>query len=296
MTIPEPASALWTAIKQVSNSWPPDSEEVAGRLTDAWGRMSTTVSHAATGVSQAGAAAGAAWQDQAGGALDTSVGTHARQLGQLAQGGQRVAAAAAGYAKQLVAVKNKITDTVRANETLYNLLSFPPLTGFRDQLVSTLAGRLRQMVEGAAAHPGEILAPGPLPIHEDTLGICVGFGVSSPLASVNDTFCLIHAPNDGWALTNSYAGGVGPAGKGLDAFAGIGVQASDGQNVGDQGGPFTHLEGSAGDGIAVGGSFDYGKTDDGRDVHTGTVLVGGGAGVGGAAGGSNTTVIPLGGG
>ncbi len=89
------------------------------------------------------------------------------------------------------------------------------------------------------------------------------------------------------------AGKGGKAGKfGESAVVGVTVGHHNGDPV-DTGGPFTHVEGSVGEGVAVSGQHYWGKSADGsREVHGTSFTVGLGEGISGGGGGSSTAVTP----
>jgi len=158
MGLPEPAGPLWTEVKGVYDPWPPDDEQSAIDLGLAWQQAATTARRAAEQSVTAGANAYAAWQDGAGQLLDGTIRAYGEQVGLLGQGMQLHGGAVQRYGEQVRSVKQTIQSVISTYQPYYDLLSNPAFgaagRAMRDWLVQNVAGRLRDMVLGAADQLG----------------------------------------------------------------------------------------------------------------------------------------------
>lgn len=155
MAIQEPSSPLWTAVKAVYDSSPPDLEEVATQAGDGW-RGGVDVLHGgATQSTAAATGAQQAWMDPQGTTFAGDVTAQADVMGEI-QGQMLLAAARADtYAQQLVSAKSTIVSTIATYEPIYALLG-NPLFGdlgrwLQVQLATSIGDNLRDMIAEAAA-------------------------------------------------------------------------------------------------------------------------------------------------
>lgn len=158
MGLPEPAGPLWTEVKGVYDPWPPDDEQAALDLGAAWQQAAATARMAAEQSVTAGGNAYAAWQDEAGRLLLDHTRAYGEQVGVLEQGMLMHGGAAQRYGEQVRSVKETIQSVVSTYQPYYDLLSNPAFgdagRAMRDWLVQNVAGRLRDMVLGAANQLG----------------------------------------------------------------------------------------------------------------------------------------------
>jgi hypothetical protein len=165
----EPSSPLWTAVKAIDDTWPPDDEVVARDLGTALGRGADTVAQGAHATSRAGADAVASWRDAAGEKFGGRVDKFALSAGQVDQSMRNVAAHAERYGRELESAKTAITSTIAANERTHAQLANPMLgaTGptLRQAHASRITTDLRKMVnqKAAAIGPAKSGVPGPPP-------------------------------------------------------------------------------------------------------------------------------------
>ncbi|MFC4858804.1 hypothetical protein [Actinophytocola glycyrrhizae] len=166
MGLPEPVGLLWTEVKGVHDPWPPDDEQAALDLGAAWQQAAATAHTAAEQAVTAGGNAHAAWQDGAGRLLDGTIRAYGEQVVLLEQGMLMHGDAARRYGEQVRSVKQTIASVISTYQPYYDLLSNPAFgeagRAMRDWLVQNVAGRLRDMVLGAAGQLGPRLsASGP---------------------------------------------------------------------------------------------------------------------------------------
>ncbi|NKE61191.1 hypothetical protein FXN61_32225 [Lentzea sp. PSKA42] len=155
MGIPEPSSPLWTAVKAIDNTWPPDDEVVAINLGGAWGRGADTMVLGARATGNAGADAVASWQDTAGGMFGQRVDGFTRAVSRLDLSMRDLATRAEHYGREVESTKTTITSTIAANENTYALLGNPLLgalgPALQNAFATMVAGELRSMVDAKAA-------------------------------------------------------------------------------------------------------------------------------------------------
>jgi hypothetical protein len=171
MSIPEPSSPLWAAVKAVYDSWPPDDETVAQQLGDSWRRGVDEWARAATGTADAGTAAHAVWMDSVGASFNGRLGEASQTMDELQQQMQTVGVRGDRYAQALVAAKTAITSNIAANEANYALLGSPLFgamgpalqQGFATQIAHNLKAMIAE--RAAALSSGEVpMAPKPVPV------------------------------------------------------------------------------------------------------------------------------------
>ncbi|MFI7676894.1 hypothetical protein [Actinophytocola sp. NPDC049390] len=145
-------------MKGVYDPWPPDDEQAALDLGLAWEQAATTARRAGEQSVAAGGNAYAAWQDDAGQLLDAHTRAYGEQVGVLDQGMLMHRDAARRYGEQVRSVKETIQSVISTYQPFYDLLSNPRFgeagRAMRDWLVQDVAGRLRDMVLGAADQLG----------------------------------------------------------------------------------------------------------------------------------------------
>lgn len=150
MGIAEPSSPLWTAVKAVHDSWPPDDETVAANLATAWRRGGDLVNKGAGDASRVGGELRTHWYDNAGTAFSGRIDEVAAATAQVA--GRMLTFEARGrhYADQLTAAKTSIIDTISANEEMYAFLGNPVFGAlgaeFQRWFASSIANDLRDMI------------------------------------------------------------------------------------------------------------------------------------------------------
>lgn len=155
MGVPEPTGPLWTAVKAVHDSWPPDDEVDASDVAAAWRRGGDTVVQDASDTARAGGVAQAAWRDPAGADFHGRVGDFAAGASRLHQQMGSLAARGEHYGRELTSAKNTITTTVARNENTYALLGNPLLgaagPAMRNVFATEIATSLRDMIAEKAA-------------------------------------------------------------------------------------------------------------------------------------------------
>jgi hypothetical protein len=118
MALPEPDNPLYAAVKAIANPWPPDDEDVAQQLAQAW----------------------------------TTAGKAAQQVG-TQQATTGLAGKASAYAQTLTQVKQAITQAVNQALPAYVQAGNPLITNgaqVRQQIVTQLAAKLTALVQNAA--------------------------------------------------------------------------------------------------------------------------------------------------
>ncbi|HEV3359949.1 MAG TPA: hypothetical protein VG247_24310 [Pseudonocardiaceae bacterium] len=294
--IAEPSSDLWTAIKQKYNAWPPDNEDVANQLGTHLAAFASTASTGHTDLHQTGQSLGGVWRDSAGADMVDKASSVATDWSKIAQTAQTQGTMAQTYGRALSFVKQTISGTVAANEPLYELLSASSiLHPLRTRLVNHLAGAFQRLVAEDGPTAGH---QGP---HNTwtrpTIGFTLGGSLNLGIISVGANAGLIQTADGHMALTFT-PHGTWDSAAGISGFLGGGVMVSDGQLVSDQGKKFNQVGVTAGDGVAVNGSYVWGNSDDGRHVHDLNLQAGVGGGIGGytksgQAGQSYTYVLPI---
>jgi hypothetical protein len=155
MAIPEPSTPLWSAVKRIDDTWPPDDEVMALDLGRALGRGADTVSRGAQATSRAGADAVASWRDAAGTKFGGQVDKFAQSAGRADQSMRRVAARAELYGRELESAKTTISNTIAANERTHAQLANPMLgvagATLQQAYASKIADDLRTMIDQKAA-------------------------------------------------------------------------------------------------------------------------------------------------
>lgn len=153
--IREPSSPLWTAVKAIDDTWPPDDEVVAINLGGAWGRGADTMVVGAHATGSAGADAVASWQDIAGVTFGQRVDGFTRAVSRLDLSMRDLATRAEHYGREVESAKTTITSTIAANEDTYTLLGNPLLgalgPALQNAFAGMVAGGLRSMVDAKAA-------------------------------------------------------------------------------------------------------------------------------------------------
>jgi hypothetical protein len=168
MGIPEPTGPLWSAVKAIHDSWPPDDEVAARAVGGAWRRGADVLDQSATEAGAAGEDVRAAWRDVAGDAFDGRLVSFRQTVGTTREQMLVLAAQGENYAGELEAVKTTITSTIAANEGTFARLADPRLgplaLPYRQAFATTIANYLQDMVAqraaGLRAHPTQ---PGPPP-------------------------------------------------------------------------------------------------------------------------------------
>ncbi|MEC3975605.1 alpha/beta hydrolase [Amycolatopsis sp. H20-H5] len=155
MPLAEPAGPLWTAVKALYDSWPPDSEDVAQQLQDGWRRADVTMTQAGGQLGQVGGVLPGTWQDGAGTVLHGRVNAHVQQVSGLSEGMRHQSVLADRYASTLRATKQTIAQSVESTSPLYAALGSPQLgvagLAMQQIVAARLAEQLKVMVLGEAA-------------------------------------------------------------------------------------------------------------------------------------------------
>jgi len=308
--IGEPSTPLWSAVKALYDSWPPDSEDNAselGRVLQGLGETATMGGDSLRGTAHA---VGDVWHDEAGGVLVDKIGANAGAWANVGGDAEHLAGVAQQYAAELTTVKQTIVSVIARNETRYEQLLFSS-PAMAMQFAAAIADYLRKLVGGevpaSTSKPGLLdrlrsaagklfndawtLAFGP-----GTGGPTIGEGISLPVlgpfggagglsaAIVRDQkghFYIVNSASLGGAITPD-----------AGAFAGIGVTKSTAHDANEMGGLSYHAGGSV-SGEVVGGSVSVDKSASGSAI-SGTGLVGVGTpGIGVEGGLSTSKVIPL---
>lgn len=291
--INEPSSPLWTAIKQMYDAWPPDNEEAANQLGTDLHHFATAAASGHADLNQIGRAIGGAWHDSAGVDMADKAGSVADDWSKIAQTAGAQGTLARNYAQALIFVKRTISNTVAANEPLYERFGASSLLHpLRTRLVNKLAGFFQRLVTQGVPKAGQ---PGPKNswLHP-TVGATFGASATLGIMNVGVGLGLIQSGDGHVALT--FAPHVAwDSALGISAFAGGGAMISDGRLVSDQSGKFNQVGASGGDEAGVNGSYAWGNTADGRHVHD--LNLQGGVGLGAsinsksAQGGQSTTFV-----
>ncbi|WP_424186517.1 hypothetical protein ACOBQX_01515 [Actinokineospora sp. G85] len=155
MGILEPSGPLWSAVKAIDDTWPPDDEVAALDLGGAWGRGADAMVQGAHATARAGADAVASWQDTAGGMFGQRVDGFTQAVGRLEVSMRDLATRAEHYGREVESAKSTIVSTIAANESTYALLGNPLLgalgPAMRQAFAGAVAGALRSMVDAKAA-------------------------------------------------------------------------------------------------------------------------------------------------
>jgi hypothetical protein len=182
MGVPEPNSPLWTEVKAVDDTWPPDDEVVARDLGAALGRGADAMAQGARQTGGAGADAVASWQDTAGEKFGGRVDEFTRSAGQVDQSLRGIAARAEQYGRELESAKTSITTTIAANERTHAQLANPMLGPVGPTLqkayATKVATELRAMIDAKAAGlgggPAPAQPPAEQPDHRNPVAAFVG--------------------------------------------------------------------------------------------------------------------------
>jgi hypothetical protein len=181
--MPEPNSPLWSAVKAIDDSWPPDDEVAARDLGRALGRGAEAMAQGAQQTGKAGADAVAAWLDAAGEKFGGKVDQFTRTASQVDQSIRNVAAHAERYGQELESAKTAITSTIAANERTHAQLANPLLVGIGPALqqahAGKIAGDLRKMIDEKAAALAGALTP------RNSTGTVEGKGPNAGVVAVN---------------------------------------------------------------------------------------------------------------
>lgn len=301
--IPEPSSPLWSAVKAMYDSWPPDNEDDAHQLGTVLRRLGDAAFQARSDLHDNAQAVHNAWYDEAGTVMVEKIIENAGDWASVNSYAQHLGRVAEKYANDLVAVKQAIVDTIAKNERQYVELRFrQPFLAI--QFAAAIADHFRRMVGGAKPVSGD--KPGlmdrignalgdaadtawTLAFGEDTGGPCIG---ASGSAGVSGGFsaCLVRDPEGNFAIVNSVTGGLAPT-EVPGGVGGVGVVTSNAPTVDKLAGTAGHVGVSAAD--VAGGSVSYDRALDGSTYAvTGIAGVGAG-GVGADAGWTQTKVMPV---
>ncbi|MCE6997997.1 hypothetical protein LZG04_24825 [Saccharothrix sp. S26] len=251
MGIPEPSSPLWTAVKAIYDSWPPDDEAAAARLADAWQLAVDTVTTSAEETGRARDGACAAWQDDGGAELGLRVDQYLAELAGLGQRMARLQVRADHYRQELHSAKTAIVDNITQNEVVYALLANPvmirgfgPGVDLRHDFATTIANHLRDMImRKAAALRWDGAAPPPVN-REPVLAFGHYAHTALDVAGlVVDTADLANAV---WYLAEGEYGEAARSALGAVPVAGMGATAAKVAQVADAVGDAVPPEGADG--------------------------------------------------
>lgn len=171
MAVAEPDNELWTAVKAISNPWPPDDEEEVARVADDWRKAGETADLAGTELYRARQASEQAWRDQGGDVMAGRLSGGVVTLESQRQGAEQQAALADRYAQALINVKNAIVHTINTNLPVYLQLGNPlyGAVGLAQQqaFAHLIARQLQEMV---AAQTQGLQAPPRAPESDTALG------------------------------------------------------------------------------------------------------------------------------
>lgn len=155
MALAEPSSELYAKVKAIWDPWPPDSEDAARSLGQAWRQASATTNRAAAGVGAVRSSVGDAWRDQAGATYQAKLGEGAQSLAGLGHSMLGPTQSAQHYGAQLTDAKSVIIRTIATNQAAYEQLKNPAFgaegAAMRQEFVRQIAQHLRSMILGKAA-------------------------------------------------------------------------------------------------------------------------------------------------
>lgn len=236
MGVPEPSSPLWTAVKGIYDSWPPDDEAAAARLADAWQLAVDTVTAAAEGTGRARDGACAAWQDDGGAELGARVDQYLAKLADLGQRMARLHVRADHYRQELVSAKTNIVDNITENEVVYALLANPVMiSGFGPELnlqrdfATMIANHLRDMIMRKAAAlrwDGDA----PPPVAQEPV-VSVGQYAHTALDVAGLAFDGADVANAVWYLAEGKYGEAAQSALGAVPVLGVGATAAKAVNA-----------------------------------------------------------------
>jgi hypothetical protein len=196
--MPEPNSPLWSAVKAIDDSWPPDDEVAARDLGRALGRGADAMARGAQQTGKAGADALSSWLDAAGEKFGSGVDQFTRTASQVDQSIRNVAAHAEKYGQELESAKTTITSTIAANERTHAQMANPLLIGIGPALqqahASKIAGDLRKMIDEKAAALAGALTP------QNSTGTAESKGPNAGVLPVNPKLAI----DDEGIGTNKY--------------------------------------------------------------------------------------------
>jgi hypothetical protein len=161
--IPEPAEALWELVKETFwyPIWPPDDEDVAYALADAWETAATIVDEARLDIMAAVGPTLAAWPDTNGLTFADAAIQRAEVLAEAADIMRQLSGSVRQYGHQIVEAKINIWVEIGVNVALFAAIMANPLGGglLAGLLARTIGTRLGGMISTLA---GRNLL-GPLP-------------------------------------------------------------------------------------------------------------------------------------
>ncbi|MEV4756028.1 hypothetical protein AB0J86_13070 [Micromonospora sp. NPDC049559] len=176
MAVAEPNNELWTAVKAISNPWPPDNEDQVKKLAGDWRRAAQTAQLGGTELNESRRAAQQAWQDQAGQLMGEKIGNGAVALESQRRNAEQQAGRADQYAKALTDVKNAIVHNINLNLPTYLQLGNPMYgaagAARQQQFAADVAAKLQALVAGQAVNaqaPPAANPPPPPPKNEGLL-------------------------------------------------------------------------------------------------------------------------------
>ncbi|KJK43434.1 hypothetical protein UK23_33230 [Lentzea aerocolonigenes] len=235
MAIPEPQDDIWQMAKEEGAGWPPDLEDDAFALRDAWVAAANELVAFRSEMSTGAAAAYTAWPDNNGFRFESEIGIFLDGgSGTGGKGGivgleeamKLLAKDAGDYGQQLADAKNAIIIEVALNVALLAFWAANPFLGlalqfFKRQLAKTLARTVINMISGRAASLGASLAARPLTKLAVKLGaemltesieeggISIGADLLGTLRGQRDGVDFAKAGNA--ALTGAVGGGLSKA-------------------------------------------------------------------------------------
>jgi hypothetical protein len=105
---------------------------------------------------------------------------------------------------------------------------------------------------------------------DSTIGMCAGGGVDAPGFGASGSICYTATPQGSGFTVTTGAAGDATAGFGASGF--VGPEWSTGRRLSDQGGYFSYVSGSAGEGpYAAGGALFWGTNSQGKMITTGSI-------------------------
>jgi hypothetical protein len=260
---------LWSAVKAIDDSWPPDDEVAARDLGKALGRGADAMARGAQQTGKAGADAVSSWLDAAGEKFGSGVDQFTRTASQVDQTIRNVAAHAEKYGQELESAKTSITSTIAANERTHAQLANPMLgpvgPALQQAQASKIAGDLRKMIDEKAAGLADALTP------KNSTGTVEGKGPNAGVLPVNPKAAV-----DGEGVgTNKYGttnadGTAKKASNPGDFSVGGGVKGfanlAEGKATGSTEIGGVNLSGTATGNIGANGSAVAAATQDGAKV------------------------------
>ncbi|EME50466.1 hypothetical protein [Amycolatopsis decaplanina] len=147
--IGEPASILWSAVKALYDSWPPDNEDNATLLSQRLRDLARNADDSGNRLHGNANAVRDAWLDEAGGVFADKIDANGADWSHCGADAARLAGIAERYAAELTRVKQTIIRVITQNEVRYDeLRRHSPALAV--QFAAAIAAYLRDLVGGEA--------------------------------------------------------------------------------------------------------------------------------------------------